>query len=1134
MLNLFSTSSDTAGFRLDYMEIYNWGTFHERIFRLAPQGNNALLTGANASGKSTIIDALLTLLVPAKKDRFYNQSSGVEKKGNRTEETYVLGHYGNIQKEGERGVTTQALRDKSAYSVLLASFTNTDQRVVTIFQVRWFSGGELRRSFGLAHVPLEIQKDFQPFDGKGVWRRRLEASYRGARTLVEFFDGPVGYAERITQLFGMRSTKALGLFNQIVGVKVLDDLDEFIRVNMLEEHDAETQYLQLKDSFTTLIDAKVNIEKARTQIEMLQPIADLAGKIENADERLRQLTTDKDTAVYWFAKQSISLAKEKLDMETKEKERQENEISRLRRREEKLKQEERTLSLAIEKDEVGRKLKELEDDIERLSKKRDEHVAAMDAYNELAGKAGFTPSPSQETFNAQREQARLRVEAWTEAKEAYIREQVGAEHEQKELASRIEDIVHTVETLQKNKNNIPLRETEIREAILAHTGATKEEIPFVGELCRVAEGEQEWETALEKILHHFALHLIVPDKYYHQVNEYVNSTNLKGRILFYRYLPYNSLADIQAFRPSGEEEPQVIDKIEIRPDSEYEEWVRDMILEKYNYTCADDLSTFERYKEKAVTREGLIKFAGERHEKDDRPHILRRENFVLGWENKEKIRLLQQELIRLQEQDSALAKEIGRIRQEAAEGETLCGLNRRLTELFPDYQKINWKRYVDEIQRKQDEKEALEKGNDHLHTLQTQLEQVREEQRQLSATDIPENTRQMIHSEYRIEQLQKEMDENQRVVASIRSLLFTDFEKNYAYLCELPYDQLKQERGKFQARNERERKKLENEKRGYEDEAKVKITEFKHPDESIVARFKDWRADVDALPDATHIELIAAYRQMLERLEKENLPKYEKQFDGYLQKTLTDKVGEFRMFFINWMHTIKSNIDMLNDSLKGIDYRMRPVTYIQLTALPQISEEVHEFKRLMDEAVPNIQKINAVPDGRRIHFYEHVEPFMRRLEDEEWRSKVMDVRFWFTYKAEEFNRQDGRKETTYENMGHLSGGEKAQLTYTILGSAIAYQFGLTKSGLQSDSFRFVAIDEAFKAQDEDKARYLITLCKQLHLQLLVVTPNDNIHIVENDISYVYFVERKEEKTSWLYSMPIEQWKAEAHEQDNPA
>ena len=107
-----------------------------------------------------------------------------------------------------------------------------------------------------------------------------------------------------------------------------------------------------------------------------------------------------------------------------------------------------------------------------------------------------------------------------------------------------------------------------------------------------------------------------------------------------------------------------------------------------------------------------------------------------------------------------------------------------------------------------------------------------------------------------------------------------------------------------------------------------------------------------------------------------------------------------------------------------------------------------------------------------------------------------------------------------------TGGEKAQLTYTILGSAIAYQFGLTKEGLQSDSFRFIAIDEAFKAQDEDKARYLINLCKQLHLQFLVVTPSDNIHIVENDISFVHYVERQNERHSWLYDMPIEQFKDE--------
>ncbi len=81
MQSLFSTSSDKAGFRLQYMEVYNWGTFYnDKVFRIGPKGNNSLLTGANASGKSSYIDALLTLMVPAKKDRFTTNLLGLRKK----------------------------------------------------------------------------------------------------------------------------------------------------------------------------------------------------------------------------------------------------------------------------------------------------------------------------------------------------------------------------------------------------------------------------------------------------------------------------------------------------------------------------------------------------------------------------------------------------------------------------------------------------------------------------------------------------------------------------------------------------------------------------------------------------------------------------------------------------------------------------------------------------------------------------------------------------------------------------------------------------------------------------------------------------------------------------------------------
>ena len=186
--------------------------------------------------------------------------------------------------------------------------------------------------------------------------------------------------------------------------------------------------------------------------------------------------------------------------------------------------------------------------------------------------------------------------------------------------------------------------------------------------------------------------------------------------------------------------------------------------------------------------------------------------------------------------------------------------------------------------------------------------------------------------------------------------------------------------------------------------------------------------------------------------------------------------------------------------------------------------DINEFIQLLHNAIPNLHEINSKVDGQRIHFEQRVEPLMQRLQAEQWRTNVLDVRGWFTYKAVEYYKANMVKRNTFESMGQLSGGEKAQLTYTILGSAIAYQFGLTKHGCDS-SFRFIAIDEAFRAQDEDKARYLISLCKQLHLQLLVVTPSDNLHIVENDISYVHYVERKG-NISVLYNMPINQFKEE--------
>ena len=48
-LSLFSTKPEESGFRLLYYEVYNWGTFDKHVWKIEPEGETTLLTGANAS-----------------------------------------------------------------------------------------------------------------------------------------------------------------------------------------------------------------------------------------------------------------------------------------------------------------------------------------------------------------------------------------------------------------------------------------------------------------------------------------------------------------------------------------------------------------------------------------------------------------------------------------------------------------------------------------------------------------------------------------------------------------------------------------------------------------------------------------------------------------------------------------------------------------------------------------------------------------------------------------------------------------------------------------------------------------------------------------------------------------------------
>ncbi|MTK63081.1 MAG: hypothetical protein F8N15_00685, partial [Methanobacterium sp.] len=185
----FAPSQARAGFRLQRIEVYNWGTFHGRIWGLDLNGNNGLVTGDIGSGKSTLIDAVTTLLVQRVS---YNKAAGAEAR-ERSARSYVLGYHKSERGDGGTSARPVAVRGR-------------------LFKE---AEGHAARLYVVADRPMSIAGDFAGFGSDiGDLRKRLRGSPK-----VELHDSFPPYAAAFRRRFGIENEQALVLFLQNVSMK---------------------------------------------------------------------------------------------------------------------------------------------------------------------------------------------------------------------------------------------------------------------------------------------------------------------------------------------------------------------------------------------------------------------------------------------------------------------------------------------------------------------------------------------------------------------------------------------------------------------------------------------------------------------------------------------------------------------------------------------------------------------------------------------------------------------------------------------------------------------------------------------------------------------------------------------------
>jgi uncharacterized protein YPO0396 len=1100
------------GFRLVRLEVLNWGTFDRRVWGLDVRGENTLLTGDIGSGKSTLVDAVTTLLVPPQR-LAYNRAAGADAR-ERTLRSYVLGYYKSERSEAQAGARAVALRDRDAHSVVLARFRNDALgQTVTLAQVFWTKDveGQPARMYVVADEPLDIATHFVGFGPEvAELRRRLR------RAGAEVHDSFPPYGASFRRRFGIDDEQALELFHQTVSMKSVGNLTDFVRQHMLPAYPVEPRIEALLSHFDDLRRAHEAVLKARSQIERLEPIVADCGRHADATRETEALRACRDGLRPWFARLKAQLVERRRD-------RLEGEITALRARGEQIAA--REVLLRGERDELrrsiaangGDRLDGIRATMNRLRGELEQRRARADKYLALAAEIGLSTSLDATAFAANRASlatAREETEgerataqnAATEARVAFQR--------MRELHA---EVAAEIESLRQRRSNIPRRMLDVRDALADATGIEPAAIPFAGELMRVVDGEEAWEGAIERVAHGFALSLLVADEHYAAVSQWVDRTHVGDRLVYFRVRGRGGSAVLDARADS------LARKIAVRVDSPFYAWLDAEVARRFDYACCETLDQFRR-EPLAITRTGQLKGKGDRHEKDDRHRIDDRSRYVLGWTNEAKI-----EALLRQRRD--LEVRIQRVGDDVAEADRrLTAVSERLGKLgsvaaYDDFRELDWHALAVEIDALERERADLESGSDVLRTLQTRLAAVDGELTELEGRS-KQNALETGGATSRFE-------EAERLLAECREAVDTASDAQLASLEAL-------DRLVVEALGERVPASVEScdprEKDVREwiqtriDTGGLRLSRLA---ERIVGAMKEYCRDfpLDTRETDASVGAAGEYASMLERLRGDDLPRFEAKFKELLNENTIREIASFQSQLHRERESIRDRIQVINDSLRSIAYN--PGRYVVLEAAPTADVEVRDFQRDLracTEGALTGSGDEAYSEAKFLQVKRIVERFRGREGttelDQRWTRKVTDVRSWFTFSASERWREDDREHEHYTDSGGKSGGQKEKLAYTVLAASLSYQYGLDRAAERPRSFRFVVIDEAFGRGSDESTRYGLSLFERLGLQLLVVTPLQKIRVIEPYVTGVGFVHNEDGRRSMIRNLTIEEYRAE--------
>ncbi len=1080
--------------RLEYMEVANWGTF-DRLHRIDIARQGFLLTGHSGSGKSSLVDAIAAVLTPPINTRFNAAAADTASRGSdRTTYSYVRGAWSRRAAEETGEITPQYLRNGATWSGILLRYSSTGRQApITLVRLFHAKASDTRPQ-DLSDVMVILNdacslEDFNSLLENGIDTRSIKTAFPGASVERKHST----FLAKATRRLGISGSNAAVLLHRTQSAKNLGSLDDLFRTYMLDEPDTFNQADSAVEQFIDLQQAHTAVVTARDQIQRLGPLVAATRTYDEAGARA-QRTAELDDHL-----ESFALAW-RLQLARGELERAQGTLaeaqSRLQHAEAARSDQQILVERAAEQvaAQGGSEVTALEAAVQAAQERV---AAATYSHGQLARSlesAGLHMPDTAEDFAELRRMAARELDKQTDAKLQYDDQVLAIVGEKATLEQRRAKLSREIQALTRSGSNLGADQIAARELICRATGIRAADLPFAGQLIEVRHEFSDWTGAIERVFRPIAQVMLVPDEHLAEVRAAANATHLGTRLQFERITLGAGATQLP------DDPTSVLARIKLA-DHPASSWLAERLATRFDFDCVNHEREL-RDVEQGVTIEGLVKRSERRYDKNDRFSVTDRSHWVLGFSNDDKIELLRAQQDEAEQRIADIARQKNRLdtdRDAAARRlHTLSGIDqvewdridiaasqirlnsavKRRDDLLAsrgDLRKA--KHLLDEAKKELDKLDAAQRNALSSHAgAEAAVNEINDTITELTskpARDVPDDIDQDLRVEF--EQLRIGRRLTQRAVAdlsvSVRRVLSTRQQ---------------------QARDERS-------------------TAATLIEKTLFAFRGRWPSLAGDL--STSITDRQGYLEILATLERDDLPRHEERFFDMLRDQSRQNIGVLASTIRNAPSQIRERIDPINESLQRSEFDRGRYLHIDVKLARSAAAQkfLDDLQKLTEGLTSDTHDRSEME--RRFDKLNEIMTALRRggdTADALWRTQVLDTRRHVRFIAKE-ETADKVTLNVHDSSAGLSGGQKQKLVVFCLAAALRYQ--LAPDGTDLPTFATIVMDEAFDKADSDFTTMAMDIFVEFGFHMILATPMKLLRTLEPYVGGIALVTCANSKAS---------------------